>query len=148
MTSYVLFNLAILNKNSYDVISHPIFTLSKMSRWEDVKYNISNWMRYLQVLNDSFEIFQKKNFNWKEFSKISWRLPKFQSIFYLSNTRHFLRSRLVVKNGTTPLYNIILNCNPFWKHQKNIKIIWRQKDLFRQVGFIFHGDNICYGITV
>ena len=55
----------------------------KMSRFKVFQYKISDRMSHLGALYDNFEIFRKKIFNGKEFSKIEGQFAKFQPMFNL-----------------------------------------------------------------
>ena len=64
----------------------------KMSRFKVFQYEISDRMSYLKALYDNFEIFRKKIFNGKEFSKIEGQFAKFQPIFNLLSLDALFRS--------------------------------------------------------
>ena len=55
----------------------------KLSRFKVFQYEISDRMSHVGALYNNFEIFRKKNFNGKEFSKIEGQFAKFQPIFNL-----------------------------------------------------------------
>ena len=68
----------------------------KMSRYNVFQYKISDRMSYLGALYDNFEIFRKKIFNGKEFSKIEGQFAKFQPIF---NLKTVLNSQYIGESG-------------------------------------------------
>ena len=67
-------------------------------------------MSHLEALYDNFEIFRKKNFNGKEFSKIEGQFAKFQPIFNLKTVLNSQKIELSVDRRRKSRHLIFLHC--------------------------------------
>ena len=84
-----------MNKITYDVISHHMFTSSKMSRFKVFQYKISDRTSHLGALYDNFEIFRKKNFQWERIFKNRGAVREISTDFQTENGLKLTKDRRI-----------------------------------------------------